>query len=332
MTIKIGTCGWARLYQAVPPSERAGKSTLQAYAERYPVVEINSSFYNFHRISTYRKWREATSPDFEFTLKCHQSVSHKERLKPTDEALESLRSMVERGKACGARVLLIQTPGSLGAENNVFSDADQLFERAKMKETPLGWEIRGKSWTAKKARQKLAKLLDEHKIVHVTDPLKLDPVFVTDIAYFRLHGLPGYNLRYTYTNYQLQELYTKLKAYEDKVETIYTFFNNYAMYRDAQRLLTLHRTGKLPPSPFGPRSVAWTLRTFEDWPATKSELLEKCGGWYCWTAPNKSVKIKGILQQFREREYADTNEAEKEAERVWDETGYPSAKQVEESN
>ncbi|MFQ6076990.1 MAG: hypothetical protein ACE5Z5_12830 [Candidatus Bathyarchaeia archaeon] len=47
VTIKIGTCGWARLYQAVPASERRGKSNLQAYAEHYPVVEVNSSFYKF---------------------------------------------------------------------------------------------------------------------------------------------------------------------------------------------------------------------------------------------------------------------------------------------
>ena len=115
MAIKIGTCGWARLYQAVPPSERQGKSSLQAYAQRYPVVEINSSFYNRHRIGTYKKWRKETSPDFEFTLKCHKSISHEQRLKPTDEALKSLRSMVERGKACRARILLIQTPGNLRA-------------------------------------------------------------------------------------------------------------------------------------------------------------------------------------------------------------------------
>ncbi len=285
MTIKIGTCGWARLYQAVSPSEGEGKSTLQTYAQHYPVVEVNSSFYNFHRISTYKKWREKTHPDFQFTLKCHQSISHKERLKPTDKALKSLRQMVERGKACGARVLLIQTPGSLRAEEDVFHDADRLFERAEREKMALAWETRGKSWVKEEAQQKLAKLLDKHKLVHVTDPLKHDPVFVTDVAYFRLHGLPGYNLRYTYTNHELQELYNKLEAYEDEVETVYVFFNNYAMYRDAQRLLALHRTGKLPPSPFGAKSVAWTLRTFEDWPATKSELQEECRRWYCWIAP-----------------------------------------------
>lgn len=66
MTIKIGTCGWTRLYQAMPPLERREKSILQTYAEHYPVVEVNSSFYNFHQTTTYKKWREETPPDFEF--------------------------------------------------------------------------------------------------------------------------------------------------------------------------------------------------------------------------------------------------------------------------
>jgi uncharacterized protein YecE (DUF72 family) len=332
MVIKIGTCGWARLYQAVSPSERQGKSNLQAYAQRYPVVEVNSSFYEIHKISTYKQWRKETPPDFEFTLKCHKSISHKERLKPTDEARRSLRGMVKRGKACGARILLIQTPASLRAEESVFRDAAELLKRTKTEEMSLAWETRGKSWIDKEARRKLARLLEEYEIVHVTDPLKQDPVFFTDIVYLRLHGLPRYNLKYTYTNRELQELYRKLNAYDDEVETVYIFFNNYAMYRDAQRLLTLHRTGKLPASPFGVKSVAWAIRTLEDWPITKSKLIEKCGGWYCWIAPNKSVKLRRILQYFREGKYVDTNDVEKEAERSWHKTGYPSAKQIEESD
>jgi len=44
------------------------------------------------------------------------------------------------------------------------------------------------------------------------------------------------------------------------------------------------------------------------------------------------VKLRKILQSFREGKYADTDEVEREAERIWHETGYPSAKQVEESD
>jgi len=76
----------------------------------------------------------------------------------------------------------------------------------------------------------------------------------------------------------------------------------------------------------------WAIRTHENWPITKSKLLEKCGGWYCWIAPNKSLKLRRILQRFRKRKYADMDDIEKEAKRIWHETGYSSAKQVEESD
>jgi hypothetical protein len=78
------------------------------------------------------------------------------------------------------------------------------------------------------------------------------------------------------------------------------FFNNYAMYRDAKRQLTLHEGGELPPSPFGPRAVGYALRTFEGWPATKKRLLEDCGGWFCWVAPDESVKLREVLGEIAE--------------------------------
>jgi len=62
--------------------------------------------------------------------------------------------------------------------------------------------------------------------------------------------------------------------------------------------------------------------------------IGRCG-WarlYEAVAPNKSVKLRKILQSFREGKYADTDEVEREAERIWHETGYPSGKQVEESD
>lgn len=330
MTIKIGTCGWSRFYQTVPPSERKGKSLLQTYAEHFSVAEINSSFYNFHNVKTYKKWRRESPPSFEFTLKCHRKISHEERLKPTNSAIETLKKILAGARACEAKILLIQTPGSLRAEQQVFEDADKFFGKVETDRLTLAWETRGESWREKDAQRKLAELLEKHGIIHVTDPFKLAPVFLTDVAYFRLHGLPGYNLKYSYRNRELDELYQKMKAYKKQVKNVYLFFNNYTMYRDAQRLITLKEKGRLPPSPFGSSSVAWTLQTFEDWPTTKTVLLDKCGGWYCWVAPNLSMKLKQILQYFTDKTYRNLDEVEKEADRIWEETDYPSAEDLEE--
>jgi len=329
MPTKTGTCGWARLYQAFPSSEMKGKTSLQFYAERFPVVEINSSYYKHHRISTYENWRRETPDKFEFTMKCHKYVSQRPKLVPTNEVLESFQESVEEAGACKAKAILIQTPSSLRATEDVLEAADSFFAKIDTEGIPVAWETRGESWEDDKSRARLAQLLQKYNVTHVTDPFKNDSVFVREMAYFRLHGLPGYNLKYTYTNGELIGLNGKIKPLEKKVKTVYVFFNNYAMYRDAERFISLLKNRRLPPSPFGPRSVTYALRSFENWPATKDELMERCGGWYVWIAPSRTVKLKEILKHIKDGDYNDVDEMEEESTRIWDKTGFPNTDDIE---
>jgi len=325
----IGACGWSRLYEAIPPSTRSGKSILQAYARLFPVVEINSSFYRFHKTETYQSWRNEVPESFEFTIKCHESISHKARLRATEESLKAMEKIAEAAEACGAKVLLLQTPASLRAGEETIEEAAAFFESVKKEGITLAWETRGESWEKEEARCALKEILERFEVIHVTDPFKLEPVFLSGFAYFRLHGLPSYNLNYTYTNNQLMHLSALLKQYEERAGRVYVLFNNYAMYRDAERFQALNREGELPPSPFGPRSVWWTLRTFEDWPTTKEQLLRRCGRWRCWVEPNRGVMLSTILQEFREKTYGGLEDVVEEAGTVWLETGYPNSEEVE---
>jgi uncharacterized protein YecE (DUF72 family) len=308
---------------------RRGKSALRAYAEILHAAEVNSSFYQFHRTETYRGWRREVPEGFEFTIKCHRSISHEARLRATEEALENMRRLVEAAEAYSAKVLVLQTPASLGAGGENLREAEKFFEKVERGKAALAWETRGESWDSEEARRMLREVLERYEVVHVTDPFKLEPVTFSRLVYFRLHGLPGYNLRYTYTNAQLLQLHELLQGYEKEAGQVYVFFNNYAMYRDAERLQALHRDGKLPPSPFGPRSVWWALHSFEDWPTTKEQLLSRCGRWRCWVEPTRSVELSTILRRFREHQYRELEEAIEEAERVWEETSYPTAEEVE---
>ena len=61
------------------------------------------------------------------------------------------------------------------------------------------------------------------------DPFKMGPAF-GPINYFRLHGKPGYNLRYSYTNQDLNQL----RRMCDK-EINYVMFNNFSMIKDAKK-------------------------------------------------------------------------------------------------
>src|SRR4051812_37944053 len=109
--VRVGCAGWSI------PREHAGLfpeagSHLVRYAQRFPAVEVNSSFYRPHRPSTYARWAAETSEDFAFSIKVPKEVTHKRRLADADEPLD--RFLAETA-ALGAKrgPLLIQLPPSL---------------------------------------------------------------------------------------------------------------------------------------------------------------------------------------------------------------------------
>lgn len=251
-------------------------------------------------------------------------------MRPTNKALKGMERMYKAAEACEGPILLLQTPAGLRPSTESFEGVESFFEAVSGDSFQLAWETRGESWEVSEARSKLRSLLRRFRVIHVTDPLKLKPVWVGDAAYFRLHGLPGYNLRYSYTNAQLEELHRRLRdLHADK---IFVFFNNYAMYRDAYRFRRLLINGELPPSPFGPASISWALRGFDKWPTSKDVLLERCGRWRCWVEPSRSIPLERILKHLDDRNYHDVKEVLENAERLWVELGYPSAGEVEEKS
>jgi uncharacterized protein YecE (DUF72 family) len=59
--VMVGTAGWS-----IPPQHadrfRGEGSHLERYSQRFPAVEINSSFYRPHRPSTYARWAASVPP------------------------------------------------------------------------------------------------------------------------------------------------------------------------------------------------------------------------------------------------------------------------------
>ena len=85
--IRVGCAGWSI------PKEHAGRfpedgSHLARYAERFPAVEINSSFYRPHRPSTYARWAAETPEGFAFAVKVPKEITHTRRLVDADEPLD----------------------------------------------------------------------------------------------------------------------------------------------------------------------------------------------------------------------------------------------------
>ena len=60
---------------------------LRFYAERFPAVEINSSFYNLPAEAQLAQWLSEAPADFTFVLKAWQQITHRKRLKEIEEPL-----------------------------------------------------------------------------------------------------------------------------------------------------------------------------------------------------------------------------------------------------
>lgn len=246
MAIKVGCCGF--------PIRR------EEYYRRFPVVEIQQTFYNLPRVQTAERWRRealaAHPPDargaFEFTLKAWQLITHEatsptyRRLRrpipegqreqygsfrPTEAVLQAWRDTAGVARALGARLIIFQCPPRFTPTAEHAGNLRKFFETADRTGFAMGWEPRGE-WPKELVRD----LCRELDLVHVVDPLREVPQS-TGLRYFRLHGLTGY--RYRYTDEALRTLAERCAA--DVPTSV--LFNNLFMGEDAHRFLKLLKGG-----------------------------------------------------------------------------------------
>jgi len=240
--MRIGCSGWGRIGLHIPKEERAGKSLLESYAEIFDCVEVNSSFYQYHRESTYRAWRSAVGDEFSFALKAHRDITHVHRMSLNEQVLESLDRMAKACEALAADVLLFQTPASFRYSPESLSLVRELLQNVDLRGVPLAWETRGESWRTSEAREELEKVLSETETTHVVDIFRDRPVYTGKLAYFRLHGLGKKMYDYKFTDQDLARLSELIEPYLDRPG--FLFFNNYEMYDDASRFLRVIRSSK----------------------------------------------------------------------------------------
>jgi uncharacterized protein YecE (DUF72 family) len=85
--IYVGTAAWAipKASQDAFPTEG---SHLVRYANRFDSVEINSSFYRPHRLSTYQRWADDVPDHFRFAVKMPKTITHEGRLRNVADPLQ----------------------------------------------------------------------------------------------------------------------------------------------------------------------------------------------------------------------------------------------------
>jgi uncharacterized protein YecE (DUF72 family) len=87
--IRIGISGWRYVPWRGPfyPKDLAQKYELAYAASKFPVVEINGSFYSLQRPSSYATWYEQTPKNFLFAVKGPRYITHMRKLRDVETPL-----------------------------------------------------------------------------------------------------------------------------------------------------------------------------------------------------------------------------------------------------
>lgn len=245
MRIYVGCCGWA---------VKGGK---KAYFEKFPVVEVQETFYKLPKVETVLGWRKSAPPDFVFCMKAWQAITHPvtsptwrragvdlNRLKnlrygwlrPVRENFEAWEKTVEVAKALNSKIIVVQTPPTMPYTEKTREDVVKFFEFATSFGFTLAWEPRGKMAAD---RELFRNICEKTRVVPVVDLLRSDAFENTNILYTRLHGLGKgeVNYSYRYTDEDLARLASKLDR--ARADECYVLFNNVSMANDASRLIQI---------------------------------------------------------------------------------------------
>jgi uncharacterized protein YecE (DUF72 family) len=224
--IRVGTASWtdpefikAGWYPPDVKDDPAGR--LRYYAERFPMVEVNATFYALPTVATTEAWAERTPDDFRFHVKAHQVISghpsEPGRLPPPLRELPAqldkrgrirrpsrelrdavIDALVEATGPLGDKLgaILVQLPPYVVSGPSQREELARIL--ARLKPARAAVEFRHRSWAADGERQAAAELLGEHDAswVCVDAPRAeaasaMPPIVeVTSpaLAYLRLHG------------------------------------------------------------------------------------------------------------------------------------------------
>jgi len=290
--IKIGCCGYP--------------TSMKKYQENLNLVELNTTFYKYPRPTTLTKWRKNAPENFEFTVKAHQEITHKHKLK-TEPSIKPFEQMKRICNALKAQILLIQTPPSFRPDK--LQDAYNFFQKINRENLTIAWETRGPNWNTPTTRKKLAKTLQELNITHVTDPFKTTPTHTNNTIYLRLHGLGKRMYYYQYTNRELEKLHSLIKPLETKQKQIYLLFNNLTMLNDTLRFKHYLKTKRFP-SLTGAVGLESVQRVIEKtkYPTTKNLLLKRAGWKLVETEENKQIRLNELLKNLPPKTYENVEE------------------------
>ena len=294
----IGTGGWA--YFQVP-----GLESLEAYAKAFDFVEVNSTFYEIPGSKMVKSWRQRVPTDFEFSVRCHRSVTHKYKLEPVKEAIESFKVMTDICRILDSRFLVLETPPTLDFTHQKVESARNLLESVDLTGITVVWEARRKR--GEPVPSGLVTLMKNYGVVNCVDLSKAEPPPESKTVYSRLFGRGEHNV-YQFTDEELTEIDEKITR--RNAETTAVSFHNVRMYKDAARYKIFRQTGRLPSvtKARGHQSLREVLLEDGRFPATRQELIEKQGWKVIDLTEKRRVHARVLLEKLPDQQFRNIEE------------------------
>lgn len=232
----IGTSGWQypdfseRFY----PVDLDQRHQLGYYAEHFPTVEVNNTFYQLPQQDTIETWVRLVPKGFVFSVKASRFITHMKNLLEPEITLPPFYNRMSRfGDHCGP--VLFQLPPHWRID----------LERLKRFLPQLSSdfrhtiEFRNRTWLI----DEVYELLQQYKVAFCIYDFNFfqSPMLTTaDFAYIRLHG-PGRPYHDPYDLEHLRRWAVRIREWRYEGLEVFCYFDNthrgYA-WENAQTLLT----------------------------------------------------------------------------------------------
>lgn len=220
----IGTSGWAyrEWRHHWYPSSLPPRAWLSFYAEHFPTVEVNSTFYTLPPSERFQTWARSVPPTFRFAIKAPRSFTHEHQLQIEEATFQRFRNAIS---GLGARLgpILWQLPPHFPCDTHRLRRFLAIVCGNGLEHAI---EFRHPSWDIPEVWE----LLQSSNVAIVWSSSLRYPSFrlrTAPFLYVRFHGLQGgYAHRYTE-----QELYPWAESTAEFLRQgyrMYAYFNNTA--------------------------------------------------------------------------------------------------------
>jgi uncharacterized protein YecE (DUF72 family) len=218
----IGTSGWVYKHWAESfyPKDWPKTQHLEFYAQQFPTVEINATFYRLPSEKMVKGWNRKAPNGFLYAVKGSRYITHMKKLKDVGEGLKNYFQKIKYLEDNLGPVLW-QLPPNLKKD---LSRLEDFLVQLPGSPYQHAIEFRHTSWVD----DETFSLLRKYRAAHVwlsSQKMPLDFTVTANFVYARFHGLEN-GAAHDYTQKELEPWAEQLIQFSKQRRPAFVYFNN----------------------------------------------------------------------------------------------------------